>query len=218
MAAIPRTPSHPGGVRAHPASPVGLKPALGALLLAGVIAALGSVPASASGPANLSVSVLSTSAPVKSVTLNIGNDSYTNCTGGNSTGTAIGYPNGHCTGTSPVQITNGSAAATILVNGADMVPSNNGTHWTLCGASGGPACTGSLPGLDQYSEAISSSLSGVPLQLLGNTTVCDTIFDSACTGSGPNVQQTEYLAITGPSSSSESAGLTWTSTITWTAS
>jgi hypothetical protein len=204
------------------------------------VVAVPAIPASASGnpdPANLSVSVSVVPPVVTSVTLSVGSTSYTNCTYGSSTSTQLGFPNGACQAVgSPITVTNGTAPATITVNGADMVPADNGTHWTLtggvtlagttttsCGAPLGPQ-----PGPDQYCETTSIAAgynSGAqfiqqPFLGLKNTPICDTAFfgmGSTCGTVAPGQAVGEFLAMTGPALSTDTSS-TFTTTVTWTAS
>src|SRR5262249_28886278 len=149
---------------------------------------------------------------------------------GATTGGQIGFPNGGFT-TPSLTITNGTAPAIITVAGADMVPADSATHWTLCVFAGLPACSGPptipmnpLPGTDHFSETISSA-SGLnlgpnagpgPLQALTNTAADDNLFGPMGNASA-NQQKNEFLAITGPSQSSDSS-TSWTTSVTWTAS
>ena len=174
---------------------------------------------------NLSVSVSVVPPPVTSVTLSVGSTSYTNCTYGSSTSTQLGFPNGACQAAgSPITVTNGTAPATITVNGADMVPADNGTHWAL-GGTPGPTPTGDCPftpGADQYCETLAPGPgydSGPqellqPYNVLGNTATRDPLFSSIITPPGQAVP--EFLAMTGPSSSTDPSN-SFTTTVTWTA-
>jgi hypothetical protein len=60
-----------------------------------------------------------------------------------SGGAPLTFPNGRCNSTT-ITVTNGSAAGHIDVQGADAIPQDLATHWTLCGGTG-PACTGGGP-------------------------------------------------------------------------
>jgi hypothetical protein len=170
--------------------------------------------------------------PVKSVTISIGSTTYINCVYGSSTGTQLGFPNGACVAFNGIQVTNGTAPATIMVNGADMVPADNGTHWALEPASPLTYDITSpppLPGPDQYLETVSGlpltggynsgpQLDQGPFLTLTNTPSCDLAF-TGFTGCGTvpaGTANNEFLAMTGPSSSTDTSS-TFTTTVTWTA-
>lgn len=187
--------------------------------------------AAATNPAPLSVSVSVVPQAVKSVTLSVSSTTYTNCVYGSSTSTQLGFPNGACQAAdNPIKVTNGTAPATILVNGANMVPADNGTNWTL--ASGGTigytsASPPPAPGANQYLETTSSApgydlgaqIGSGFFQALSNTATCDLEFP-ACAGtqtSPPGASENEYLAMSGPSSSTDLSS-TFATTVTWTAS
>jgi hypothetical protein len=211
---------------------------LGRLWLTAAAAAIGLVaapafPASAAGnpdPASLSVSVSVVPPAVKSVTLSVSSTTYTGCFYGSSTSTQLGFPNGACTAAaSPFTVTNGTAPATILVSGADMVPADSGPHWALCGVA--LACSSSqfIPGSDQYLETVSGNPgynSGPqqgpgPFVLFDNTPQCDITFagltGNTCNAAPAGAVSKEFLAMTGPSSSTDSSS-TFSTTVTWTAS
>src|SRR5262249_25604197 len=158
---------------------------------------------------------------------------YTNCKYGSSTATQLGFPNAACAGASPITITNGTTPANILVNGADMIPADNGTHWTLCmhgGLADPPACTGDplgppgstqLPGANEYEETTSPNPGGPldntgpgPWSFLANTPRGDVSFAGTAAA---GAQATDYLYITGPKSSSDPS-TSWSTSVTWTAS
>jgi hypothetical protein len=188
--------------------------------------------ASAANPASLNVTLSTVTQAVKSVTVGPASTSYNTCKYGNSTATQLGFPNASCAAASAVTITNGAAPASILINGADMVPADSGTHWKLCSSLLGdtPACTGSqltpgqfLPGADEYFEShspnpgfpLDGSGSG-PFLALKNTAACDNFGPGCQAASG--AQATEYLAIAAGPSSSTDPSTTWTTSIVWTAS
>jgi hypothetical protein len=138
-----------------------------------------------------------------------------------SSATPLTFPNGSCTSSS-ITITNGAVPANIEVNGADAVPSDGGTSWTLC-SSGGPAPACTLPtaqGQDQFSEQTLGKFMG---PILANATVntppqCDTAFDSSaqgCTASAGQVGN-ERIQLVGPSASTDPS-LTFSTSVTWTA-
>src|SRR5262249_40837737 len=138
----------------------------GRLWLAAAAAAIGLVavpacPASAAGnpdPASLAVSVSVVPPGGKSVTLSVSSTTYNGCFYGSSTDTQLGFPHGACTAAaSPITVTNGTAPATILVSGADMVPADSGPHWVLCGVALACSSSQSSPGSDQYLETISGN-------------------------------------------------------------
>jgi hypothetical protein len=187
--------------------------------------------ASAGNPASLNVTLSTVTQAVKSVTVSPASTSYTNCKYGSSTTTQLGFPNGSCAAASTVAITNGATPASILINGADMVPADNGTHWKLCSSipSDTPACTGSqiapgsnLPGADEYYESHSPNPgfpldgSGIgPFMAVKNTAVCDG-FGPGCQATA-GAQATEYLAIAAGPSSSSDPSTSWSTSVTWTA-
>jgi len=200
--------------------------AAAALVLLGAVA--GS--ASAGNPAGLNVTLSTVSQAVKSVTVSPTGINYSQCVYGTSSGNSLGFPNGACLTPSPgVTVTNGNTPAAILVNGADMVPSDNGTHWTLCQGTSGPALcsTGGQPTpfVDQYYETLNASggyntgpqQGAGPFLALANSAACDSIINPGCGQSMPGQQKTEFPAITGPSSSTD-ASTAWTTSIVWTAS
>jgi hypothetical protein len=198
-----------------------------ALLLAAAIAtltALTAIPAAAGNSGGVAVSLSVVAGPVKSITVSPGSTSYTNCKYGTSTTTQLGFPNAICSGASTILITDGGSPATILVNGADFIPSDNGTHWALCGGSGGPACAnGVLTGPNQAYETTSLTPgSGVdgsgngPFLALSNNAVCDGI-GFGCGQAAAGAQATEYLSLEGPSSSTDPSS-SFSTSVTWTAS
>lgn len=206
------------------------------------LAALAAIPAFAGNTGGVSVSLNAAPPAVKSITVGPTSTSYGNCfsnvfLGGNSvpTGSQLNFPNGGCS-TPSVTVTNGNTPAAISVAGADMVPADNATHWALCTFGGTTsACTGPqfisgpngpmrYPGTDEYYETISSS-SGLnlgsnstqgTLQALSNTAAADSLFGPTG-GASANQQKSEFLAVTGPSQSSDSS-TSWGTTVTWTAS
>jgi len=199
-----------------------------AVATAGVALGLLNVaPAIADGTtATINVAVRSVAVAPTSTTFDTCRDSL-----GNPTGSALLFPNGNCntTGSHNVTITNGQAAGHIDVQGADAIPADNLTRWTLCGGStafGGSNCTGSsttTPGQDQFREYDcnpATPLSGCAVgPNLTTTAQCDTAFDggagTACTAtSGQTV--TEILSFVGPASSTDSS-TTLTTLWTWTA-
>jgi hypothetical protein len=188
--------------------------------------------ASAGNPASLNVTLSTVSQAVKSVTVSPVGINYSQCVYGSSSGSNLGFPNGACLTPIPgVAVQNGNTPATILVNGADMVPSDAGTHWTLCVFTvncSGPFSFGGnpLPGPDQYYESLNAAggyntqpqTGQGPFLGLTTTAACDSILspNPGCPQSMPGQQKTEFPAITGPSSSSDPS-TTWTTSIVWTA-
>ena len=210
----------------------------GRLWLAAAAAAIGLVavpafPASAAGnpdPASLSVSVSVVPPGVKSVTLSVSSTTYTGCFYGSSTSTQLGFPNGACVAADePITVTNGTALATILVGGADMVPADSGPHWVLCGVAVPCSSSQFKPGSDQYLETVSAAPgynSGAqqgpgPFVLFDDTPQCDITFagitGNICNPAPAGAANKEFLAMTGPSSSTDSSS-TFSTTVTWTAS
>jgi len=176
----------------------------------------------------LSVSVSVVPPAVRSVTLSRSSDSYTNCIYGTSTSAQLGFPDGACVAAgNPIVVTNGTAAATITVSGADMVPQDGATHWTLPSAPGVFSGCPVTPGADQYCETLAvnpgpdSGAAEVPQQYLSlaNTATCDVTFTGllGCGTAQPGQASNEFLAMTGPSSSADPSG-SFATTITWTAS
>jgi hypothetical protein len=199
------------------------------LLLVAGVAALGYIAASpAYGGNGVGVTVNVVPGVVKSVNVTPGTANYINCVNGTSNGTQLGFPNGECQGNGSITITNGTAPATILVAGANMVPSDNGNQWSLC-TSGVNCSQQVLPGPDEYYETTSTQAGynvtnggankgpGI-FDALTNTPTCDTVFNGASGCSvGAGKTSTEFLAMTGPSSSSDPSSLFNTS-VTYTAS
>jgi hypothetical protein len=149
---------------------------------------------------------------------------------------ALAFPNGFCqtSNTDNVTITTGSQPSTVDVQGSDAVPSDNGTHWTLCGAESGSRCTGPTPlfgapitqsqqepGQDQFAEQTSlngfddsQSLDfGPPLT---TSPQCDTAFGTGSCSAHSSQATTEVLILLGPESSTD-ASTAFSTTWTWTA-
>lgn len=197
------------------------------LLLAAFVALAGvaALPASGGNGLNLSLNIAPQS--VKSVTVSPTSASYGQCVGGSSTPFQLGFPNGECQGQGSITVTNGQSDAIILVAGSDMVPADQGPHWTLCKFAS--TCTQQVPGPNQYYETLSTSPGynntgpappgPGPFLSLSNQAVCDTDFAGGQCGAtvGPGFSQSEYLAITGPSSSTDQSP-SWSTVVTWTAS
>jgi hypothetical protein len=133
-----------------------------------------------------------------------------------SSSAPLTFPNGTCRA-SGITITNGSASGHIDVQGANAVPSDNGTNWTPCGSSAGTSCTGTNgPGQDQYATIVNSI--GPSGTILSNSPECDYGFDGSTSGctAASGQSATENINVTGPSASTDSSP-TFTSSVTWTA-
>jgi hypothetical protein len=182
--------------------------ALAGSLAAAVLIPAGLATAASSGTVDetINVGVLSVTVSTSAVTL---------C----SSASPLTFPNGTCESPN-ITITNGTTPANIEVSGADAVPSDGGTEWTLCQVlkvSGPTPCDGSdNPGADQYSEFTQG---GGP-QLDGpGSPQCDTAFDPSPTpGCSASAGQSasESIGLTGPSSSTDPSS-TFKSSVTWTA-
>jgi hypothetical protein len=134
-----------------------------------------------------------------------------------SSASPLTFPNGRCQ-TSNITITNGSAAGHIDVNGADAIPADSGTHWTLCAGTVAPTCSGGgNAGQDQYRENTFNNSNTSIRPDLTNTPQCDTSFapGSACAAAAGQSTK-EFIAMTGPSASTDTSS-TFTSSVTWTA-
>ena len=159
--------------------------------------------------------------------------SFANCSGGNanvntaSTPDALGFPNGQCwlgtpgpNGSTPITITNQGVAADVYVSGANAVPSDGGTQWSLCnlGTSPAVACSadgGKQPGTNQYvAQNFTSGL--INPAGLTNSMRCDALFTGTQCLASQGGSQSEGIMLTGPVSSSDHS-TSWTVSITWTA-
>jgi hypothetical protein len=201
------------------------------MALVGVTAAPALAQGSGSGTATINVvpSVLS-------VTISPTTFTYANCAGGSSTASTLGFPGASCyVGGNPttaagaagdVTITNTGAPSQIDVNGANAVPSDSGTPWTLCNGPG-PVCSQQVePGPNQFTENgngwSGSGPNGISSNPYSNTPQCDKAFDYAvqgdtCSTPVPSGASTgEQLEILGPESSTDTSN-SFTTTITWTA-
>jgi hypothetical protein len=193
--------------------------------VAGVVAlvpvAAVTLPAGAATSGSSSATLTLTPPPVRSVTVTPATATFANCSGPNAN--LLAFPNGTCSVgtfvagpvTGGITVTNGAAAGHIYVNGANAVPADAGTPWTLTSAI--------APGTDSYLEetgAYSNSINAPVHQVLTNTAACDVAFTPAfavgggCAATAGQVGN-EQLAITGPSTSSDSGPFTITTT--WTA-
>jgi hypothetical protein len=207
----------------HP-EPPSRRSALLLVAAAVVVTGAAAIPAFAAGSSGVSLSVNVVAGAVKSVSVSPVSTSYVGCLYGSSTGGQLGFPDGACQGQQAVTVAeNGTVPAVITVNGADMIPADNGTHWTLCTIN--TTCTQMLPGADQYYETISNAPgvnsggqkgtgSFLPLT---NSSTCDTIMGSPMCTFTLGQQQQEFLAMTGPSTSSDPS-TSFSTNVTWTAS
>ena len=212
--------------RERPAARSGRRLALGVALAALAVAGVMALPASGATNGSVSVTLSVVSQAVKSVTVSPGTTSYTNCVYGSSTSTQLGFANGACMGASPITVTDGGSGdvvAVIVVNGADMVPSDSGTHWTLCTI--GSNCGSPMePGANQFYETVSTATgqnSGAQIgsgRFLGlaNGTTCDTVLGGTTCAFNNGVSTSEYLAMTGPASSTDTS-TSFSTAVTWTA-
>lgn len=206
-----------------------------------VLASTGLAPAafasSSSGTANFSLGVVP---QIRSVTVTPSITSFSSCSGGNSTSTALGFPNGSCyAGTLPgingstfvsaVTIQNTGVGGTIDISGQNAVPNptDGNAGWSLCTANvtGPTLCStnsGASPGPDQYAlfGAAQNERAGIPNVL--NTPACDLLFDvttngapGGCTASSGQ-SGAEALQLFGPASSTDQSP-SWTVSVTWTA-
>lgn len=167
--------------------------------------------ADTSGSSTATVNVATRSVTVSPSTLTL---DYCFDSAQNSTGTYLAYPNGDCSTSAKVTVSNGNAPGHIDVNGADAIPSDNGTHWTLCGGSGTGCGNAGFPGQDQFGEQGHSPAGNSPF--LTTTPQCDTSFSASCTASSGQSNSSITLELIGPMASSD--GSTSFSTVwTWTA-
>jgi hypothetical protein len=221
-----------------------------ALLVGAGLALLSSVPfttaaaggGGSSGSATLTIPVV---VAVKSITLSFSSMSYGTCSGGTSTGTALGFPNGVCS-TPQLDLTTGTAPSNVSIMGANAVPSDSGTNWVLCWPFPGaptstPTCAGSTdtstgyarPGADSYAECsmpITESTGcdntgpafGGQEGVFSYQPVCDQAFNNlgtpiSCINVPAQTTSHEFISITGPSSSSDASN-SFTATVTWSVS
>ncbi|MEP7024252.1 MAG: hypothetical protein ABJB47_10720 [Actinomycetota bacterium] len=171
---------------------------------------------------------------VRSVTVTPRRAVFGDCSGGTpvnntpSTKHALGFPNGTCwvgkpgtDGKFPVTVTNTGIAANIEVSGADAVPSDDGTSWSLCNPGPHPAAAcsshnGQLPGLNQYAIQNFAPNQKVNTAGLANQLACDPTFGSKdhCWATFGHFRD-EGLELIGPMESAD-ASTHWHITITWT--
>ncbi len=162
---------------------------------------------------------------IRSITVSPPTVTFKGCSGGSSTSTVLGFPSGQCnTNNSAITVTNGPTAGHIFVGGADAVPSSGSTHWTLCGQSGPPLCSGPnggsgpLPGKDQYN--INRFASGTPANDLTTTPRCDLNFnvsgDPCLAAASQSNASAELMTLFGPTVSTDASSV-FTTTVTWMA-
>jgi hypothetical protein len=132
----------------------------------------------------------------------------------------LAFPNGTCSTNGVVTITNGTQVGHIDVQGADAIPSDSGTHWTLCGGTGA-SCTGTggaKPGQDQFEQGTTNATATPTPVPMTTSPACDIEFDGTAgdcvAGSGQS--QSEDLFLVGPSASTDTSA-SFTTTVTWTA-
>jgi len=192
----------------------------------GTVALLGlanGIPASANTSASTTGTI---TVAVRSVTVSPSSIAFGSCVtndGLTSTGSALTFPNGGCQAIN-ITITNGTAPGHIDITGADAIPADSGTHWTLCGAvaaAGGATCANGqfTPGVDQFFEEGHSSNTSAPSPPLSTTPQCDLAFansgGASCSATSGQVGS-EYLSLEGPSSSTDNS-TSFTTIWTWTA-
>lgn len=215
----------------------------GVIVLLAIVVALflfsrgtdGSTASNSSGSNSSTTGHLSVVPTIRSVTVSPGSVEFGNCSGGNgatnSTGKAMGYPNGLCSvgvvnETFPITVTYTGLPGQVYVQSGNAAPSDGGKGWTLCSppttGSEQPhtACNGTagLPGTDQYmvqnfAEQVSSAT------VLNDSAACDEEFDPAggCSATPAEFTkqiQREGLLLTGPASWDDHS-TSWTMTITW---
>jgi hypothetical protein len=165
---------------------------------------------------------------VRSVTVTPATSTFANCTGPNAA--QLAFPNGFCSvgvagnsgAAGGVTVTNGTAAGHIDVNGANAVPSDSGTPWTLLDSPSAYAPSLTTPAADQYDELTQVLFSGhgVVNSVVSTTPTCDLAFDGTtstpggCTAAA-GASTTESLVIEGPSTSTDAGPFAITTT--WTA-
>ncbi len=173
-------------------------------------------PTAGSVTATIPIAILSLTVSPSAVT-------YGNCTGGSSTPTALGFPNGTChtnTVAGRITITNTGAPGHIQVQGSDAVPKKGGKSWTLCWST----CSGfglpgaANPGPDQFREFVVGGIGQGSVELR-TFPQCDLAFrfgtGPLCGSAAAGAAATESLGMTGPTSSTSPA-TSFTTTVTWT--
>ncbi|HTW05883.1 MAG TPA: hypothetical protein VME46_00115 [Acidimicrobiales bacterium] len=211
----------------------------------GSVAALATVAALSGGPwaqpASAASSSGSTTATfavvVRSITVTPASVALGTCSGGSSTANSLGFPNGTCQSASgAVTITNGPVAGHIDMQAANAIPSDGGTAWALCQpgsetpspCSGSSSSSGKDPGANQFELETAATSDASPFtdgSPIGATAACDEQFDvtssttflSAATCSAAAGQSAdETLALTGPTSSTDTSA-SFSIAVTWTA-
>jgi hypothetical protein len=203
-----------GRLSAAPIIGAGRRRTLAAAALCGLVASAPLMLSSASARgAQSATATVTLNVVIKSVTLSATSLTYGQCRGGYSTGSALGFPNGTCSA-GPVSVTNGAAPSTILISGANAVPSDGGTQWTMCVRTTFNPCSPNAPGPNRFAE------SNAPGGELTPSPTCDAAFrinGAGCPVSPPGLRRTETLTLTGPSSSTDQSPR-FTTQITWIAS
>lgn len=174
-------------------------------------------PPAAAGQVTASIPVV---APVvRSVNVSPVSVTYASCTKADgSTAAGVTFPNGTCS-TPAVTVTNSGVAANVHVQGADAVPTDNGTHWTLCNSTA--SCSGPLqggtsrPGTDQYAEQTASATfaSGTDLSA---SPQCDKAFNAGGCAATAGQASIETVRLVAPQSSSDPS-TSFSTTLTWIA-
>lgn len=211
--------------------------ALLALLAAGALVGLAgcgsaSPPPTGAGKGTSIAVSLKVVPTIRSVTISPAKAKFGDCHGGYaylntaSTSGALGYPNGHCwlgspKASFPITITNTGIASYMYVNGANAVPSDSGTEWSLCNPASKPTVTctsnnGMSPGKNQYVVQNFAPNRKLNAAGLTNALACDPEFGltSGC-WSTYGQSQREGLLLTGPAEIDDTS-TSWTVTITWT--
>lgn len=217
-------------VRSSPVRRHGWRPLALAISVMSLVS-LSAAPALAASTGSSTGTITVATPAVYSVTVSPSTFSFGSCGTnlGASTGSSLGFPNGKClygTGSGSVYttgftITNTGAAGHIDVNGANAVPSDAGTPWTLCTEQS--TCTndgGLYPGANQFQVNTEADPEGSnAYAILSNSPACDGAFDGGTTGgcsAASGASQIEGLVMTGPESSTDTSS-TFTTTLTWTA-
>jgi hypothetical protein len=171
----------------------------------------GPAQAASSGSSTATVNIATRSVTVTPSSLTFDSCSDNNT---NSTGTYLTYPNGDCLTTGTVTVTNGNQPSHIGVSGADAIPADNGTHWTLCGGNGTGCTNSGFPGQDQFGEQGHSPSGSSPY--LTSLPQCDTSFSAACAATAGQGNSLIRLELIGPSASTDPS-LSFSTVWTWTA-
>jgi hypothetical protein len=188
-----------------------LAAAMIALLSVSATPALAATTGSSTATINVAPEVLSLSVSPATAT-------FANC-GEDGTATELSFPNGTCdvgSGaggasddlvTGGITITNTGVAGDIDVNGADAIPSDGGTPWTLV-----PSTT--TPGENEFTLWTAWQYS----TNLSTTPACDEAFNAPDAGCGATTGQSteEEIELRGPSSSTDTSSV-FTTVISWTA-